>query len=91
MIYIHFINYFITFLIFGVQVVGSNTFTSYSPSEKITHKTQLSSSPSKSPASESFLTPVAGYMDYDPKYAASVCHRVNKRTIDINKNVWFKF
>ena len=37
------------------------------------------------------LSPVAGFMDYDPKYAASMSHRINKRTANFNKNAWFKF
>ena len=42
--------------------------------------------------SDSLLSPVAGFMDYDPKYAASVSHRVNKRASDMHKvTSWFKF
>ena len=40
---------------------------------------------------DSLLSPVAGFMDYDPKYAASISHRVNKRAAVVNKNSWFKF
>jgi hypothetical protein len=40
---------------------------------------------------DSLLSPVAGFMDYDPKYAATMSHRVNKRTANANKNTWFKF
>ena len=33
---------------------------------------------------DSLLSPVAGFMDYDPKYAASISHRVNKRAAVVN-------
>ena len=67
-----------------------NTLTKSSYSEPLTNK-PTKSTPENFNSFDSLLVPVAGFMDYDPKYAASVTHRINKRAAQVNKNSWLKF